>query len=757
MEELVSISGIIEEVIYTNPENGYTVCDVAAHDGQLVTAVGCMPYVTEGESVVMTGMWDTHPNYGEQFRVSYCETVPPSDEDEILKYLSSGIISGVREATAKKLVEHFGTDVFSVMLTNPEKLAEIKGISDDKAKKIGDSYSQLQAMRSIVMFLQRYGVNANIAVKVHNILGSGAVKEIEKNPYILADRVDGITFKTSDTIAFNMGLPKNSPMRLRAGIKYTLQSAAYSDGHTYLPRELLTEHAAYELGVDESEVENALSELVFDKEIYADTVDRMPVYYLYQFFEAEYYISRRLCSLADSEQKYTMTADEAMKAIDGYEKEHGLTLAAEQRGAVVTALSEGCMILTGGPGTGKTTVIRAILELLRSLRLSAALAAPTGRAAKRLSQVTGREAKTLHRLLGTQRAENGNFHSFAHNEQHPLSEDVIIVDEVSMIDVSLMSAFLRAVKRGARVIFSGDADQLPSVGPGNVLRDIIDSGVIPVIELNKIFRQAEESLIIVNAHRVNKGEMPDLRVRSSDFFFLKRGSADNCAYTVADLYMNRLPKSYGVDPITAIQVLSPTKKGAAGTVNLNRLIQMQVNPPSPEHAEHIYGKTVFREGDKIMQIKNNYEMEYKSASGETGTGIFNGDMGVICEINQEEKYMLIVFDEDKTVEYPFSFLDELDLAYAVTVHKSQGSEFPIVVMPVCSFTPQLTSRNLFYTAITRAKDMVVLVGSERVIVNMVANDRRGGRYTGLRERLETMNEILGLNRKGESEAEGDKI
>ena len=744
MEELVSISGTIEEVIYSNPENGYTVCDLTTHDGHLVTAVGYMPYVTEGESVVMTGDWTMHPSYGEQFKASYCETVMPSDEDAILTYLSSGVVAGVREATAKKLVAHFGTDIFDVMLNEPERLAQIKGISRDKANKIGKSYTELQSMRSIVMFLQKYNISANTAVRVHNILGANAVKSIEADPYILADRVDGITFKTSDTIAFNMGMPKNSPTRLRAGIKYVLQSAAYSDGHTYLPKNILIEHAAYNLGVDETEIENALSELVFDKEIYGDTIDDVPVYYLYSFYEAEYYISRRLCSLANTEQKFIMTADEAEKAIDGYEADSGITLASEQRNAVVTALSTGCMILTGGPGTGKTTVIRAILELLHSLKLSTALAAPTGRAAKRLSQVTGREAKTLHRLLGTQQAQNGNFRSFIHDEQHPLTEDVIIVDEVSMIDVSLMESFLRAVKHGARVIFSGDSDQLPSVGPGNVLHDIIESGAIPVIELNKIFRQAEESLIIVNAHRVNRGEMPDISVHSSDFFFLKRTNAENSAYTIIDLYMNRLPKSYKVDPIMAIQVLSPTKKGVAGTVNLNRLIQLHVNPPSPERKEHTYGKTIFREGDKVMQIKNNYDMEYTSADGETGAGIFNGDMGIIYEINDVEKYMLIAFDEDKTVEYPFTFLDELDLAYAVTVHKSQGSEFPIVIMPVCDFTPQLMSRNLFYTAITRAKDMVILVGSERTIANMVKNDRHGDRYTGLRERLNTMNEIFKL-------------
>lgn len=749
MEDLISISGVIEEIIYSNPENGYTVCDVSSHDGKLITATGYMPYITEGESVVMTGVWTTHPDYGEQFRAEYCETVLPSDEDAILTYLSSGIVSGIRAATAKKLVAHFGTDVFDVMLTEPERLAEIKGISADRAKKIGASYTELQSMRSIVMFLQKFNVSANTAVKIHNILGLNAVRDIQNNPYILADRVDGISFKTSDSIAFSMGLPKNDAPRLRAGIKYVLKNAAFSEGHTYLPKNILIEHTSYTLGVEEAEIENILSELAFDKEIYSDRINNTDVYYLYQYFEAEYYIARRLCSLANTEQKFTMSAEDAEKAINEYEESHSITLAPEQRNAVVTALSVGCMILTGGPGTGKTTVIRAILELMHSLKLSVALAAPTGKAAKRLSAVTGREAKTLHRLLGTQRAENGDFHSFVHNEQNPLPEDVIIVDEVSMIDTSLMASFLHALKHGARVIFSGDADQLPSVGAGNVLYDIIKSDTIPVIELNKIFRQAEESLIIVNAHRVNRGELPDIKTHSSDFFFLKRQNPEQSAFTTIDLYMNRLPQSYKVDPINAIQVLSPTKKGMTGTVNLNRLLQSHVNPPSPDKREHQYGKTIFREGDKVMQIKNNYDMEYSIDGAENGMGIFNGDTGIIKTINEDDKYMLIIFDENKTVEYPFTFLDELDLSYAITVHKSQGSEFPIIIMPVCSFAPQLCSRNLFYTAITRARDMVILVGSERVIASMVSNNRQDDRYTGLYERLYMMNTIFHSKQKGE--------
>lgn len=740
MNEIITVTGTVEEIIYTNTENGYMVCDIDSAEEGLFTATGYMPYVSEGESVALSGNWSTHPDYGEQFRVSYYETVMPSDEESILKYLASGIVEGVREATAKKLIARFGTDVLTIMLKEPERMAEIKGISKDKAKKIGQAFSKLQSMQSIVMFLQKYNISANVAVKVHNILGAGAVDMIKKNPYILADRVEGISFKTSDTIAFNMGLPKNSILRIKTGVKYILHNAAYTSGHTYLPKTVLIEHSAYSLKVEETEVESAIAELIANREIFPDNVENTDVYYLFPYYEAEYYVARRLASMANHVPKFTMSEEQTDEKIDAIEERGGVTLAAEQRNAVRTAVFSDCMVLTGGPGTGKTTTINTIIALLDEMKLSVSLAAPTGRAAKRLTQVTGCEAKTIHRLLGTQMSSEG-FHTFTHNEENPLKADVIILDEVSMIDISLMSSFLKAVKRGAKLILSGDADQLPSVGAGNVLRDIISSGVMPVIELNKIFRQAEESLIIVNAHRINRGEMPDLSQKTSDFFFLRRRTPEEAAFTVADLFENRLPKSYGVDPITSIQVLSPTKKGLAGTVNLNKLIQSHVNPYDELRPEHIYGSTTFRVGDKVMQIKNNYDMIYKRANGESGTGIFNGDMGIIESISERDKYITVVFDEDKSVDYPFSSLDELDLAYAITVHKSQGSEFPMVVMPICSFAPMLMNRNLFYTAVTRAKDMVVLVGSEKTVERMTKSDQFEERFTGLNEKMVTLRKI----------------
>ena len=740
MEQL-TVSGVIEEIIYSNPDNGYMVCEVDSHEEGMFTATGYMPYLSEGESVSLTGCWTTHPDYGEQFRVDYYETIMPTDEQTILKYLSSGAIKGIREATAKKLVDRFGTDILQILLTEPERIAEIKGISRDKAKTIGESYRELQSMQSIVMFLQQYNINANVAVKIHNIFGAGAVDAIKENPYVLADRVDGISFKTSDTIAFNMGLPKNSVTRIKAGVKYILQNAAYSNGHTYLPKTLLIEHAVYKLQVEEFEVENAVSDLLIHHELYSDNIENEDIYYLYSFYEAEHYVARRLASMSVHEQKFVMTEEDCEKAIDELEEANSISLAAEQRDAVHTALLSGCMVLTGGPGTGKTTTINAIIEIFDKMKLSVALAAPTGRAAKRMGQVTGCEAKTIHRLLGTQ-AEHNGVHTFIHTEENPLTADVIILDEVSMVDINLMSSFLKAVKRGARLILSGDSDQLPSVGPGNVLHDIINSETVPVIRLSRIFRQAEQSTIITNAHKINHGEMPDLAVRDSDFFFLHRNTPEQAAFTVVDLYKTRLPKSYGIDPVASIQVLSPTKKGIAGTINLNKLLQLHINPPSHDKAEHTYGNTVYRTGDKVIQTKNNYDMPYSRSYGEPGMGIYNGDMGIIDEINTDDKYMTVIFDEDKQVEYPFTNLDELDLAYAITVHKSQGSEFPYVLMPVCSFSPMLMSRNLLYTAVTRARDMVVLTGSEKTVYAMTQNNSFGQRFTGLNQKLSFFKEIV---------------
>ncbi len=732
MGNKVEISGNVAEIIYSNTENGYTVCEIDSIKEGMLTATGYLPYISEGDNLCMVGEWVVHPDYGEQFKVNSFEKVMPADEESIYRYLASGVVKGVREVTAKKLVDKFGAKTLEIMLNEPAKLAEISGISKKKALEIGESFLKLQSVQNIIMFLQKFGVSANFAMKVHKVLGINAVEMIKNNPYILADKIDGISFKTSDNIAFVTGIAKNSIERIRAGIKYILSAAAYNSGHTFLPKTLLVEDAAYHLQITEEEAESGIASLMTDHSLYTEEIEKIQACYLSGFLSAENYIAKRLVSLSLAEQKFGMTDSQSEECIDEIEKNEGVELAYEQRNAVITALKCGCCVITGGPGTGKTTTINTIIKLMEKLRLSIALAAPTGRAAKRMSEVTGHEAKTIHRLLGVI-ADNEN--AFTHDETNPLTADVIILDEVSMVDVPLMNAFLRAVKNGARVIFSGDSDQLPSVGPGNVLGDIISSGIIPVIRLERIFRQAEESLIVVNAHRINRGEMPELSAKNKDFFFLRRKDAEQTAKTITDLYKNRLPSSYHINPIASIQVLSPSKKGAAGTVMLNKAIQQAVNPPDILKVQYQYGQTVFRAGDKVMQIKNNYDIPWMRGNGEHGTGIFNGDMGIISDISTKDKMMTIIFDEDKEVEYQFSFLDELDLAYAVTVHKSQGSEFPIIVMPVCTFAPALMCKNLFYTAVTRAKTMVVLVGGEAAVERMVKETNMRHRYTGLAYKL----------------------
>ena len=729
----IIINATIEHIVYSNPDNGYVICEVDSKEEGQFYAVGYMPSVSEGEHAELTGSWVTHPEYGEQFRVELYTTVMPSDEVSIIKYLASGIIKGVREATAKKLYARFGNDVFEVISTSPQQLSQIKGISLERAETISKSFNEQRAVQNIIMFLQQYNISPNLAVKVHRIFGPQAVNKIKDNPYSLASSIDGISFRSADTIAFSLGLPKNSPQRIESALIYFLKEAAYTNGHVCMPIDLLIEHSVYELNVSEQEVSNALSELIAKRDIITDIVDKTKVCYIYSHYHDEKYIAQRLTSMSNTNSKFAMSETEAEKRIDSFEKESEISLAPEQRNAVVTALSGGCMILTGGPGTGKTTTINTIIKLMCEMKLKVALAAPTGRAAKRMSQITGKEAKTIHRLLGAQ--VSGNTHVFAHDEDAPLNDDVIILDEVSMVDTPLMASFLRAVKRGGKVIFCGDSDQLPSVGPGNVLHDIIKSGTVPVIKLTRIFRQAEESLIILNAHKINKGEMPELGDRTKDFFFMRRHTPADALETILQLYTSRLPKSYSVNPVSDIQILSPTKKGVTGTIELNRSLQSSINPPDSKKNEYKYGQIIFREGDKIMQTKNNYDMPYSCSNGEKGEGIYNGDMGIINTIHPIEKYMIITFDEDKTVEYPFTNLDELDLAYAITVHKSQGSEFEYIIIPACSYMPMLMSRNLFYTAITRAKKMVILVGSEKTIINMTNNNSYTKRFTGLEQRL----------------------
>lgn len=742
MEERIIISGKVIEIIYQNQDNGYTVCEIDSATDGIFAATGYMPYLCEGENITMTGNWTVHPDYGEQFKAKYYETILPTDENAILEYLSSGIIYGIRRKTAEKIVERFGLESLDIILTQPERLAEIKGISSDKAEKIGKSYLEIQSMQSIMMFLQQYGISTQMSVKVHQVLGGNAVNVIKENPYILAECVDGISFKTADGIAHLMGIPKNSPKRIKSGIIYLLNRICYSQGHSYYPKEALIDELMANLSVSRDEISNGITALELDHQIYTSDINGDTVCYPAFYFSAEIYVAQRIASMSVTSPIYTLKDKEISKLIGIIESENGISFAKEQKDAVREAVLSSCMIITGGPGTGKTTTINAIIRTLSEMNLSIALAAPTGRATKRLSQVTGLEAKTIHRLLGFKAGENPDTQRFAYDESTPLPYDVIIVDEVSMVDIQLMYYFLKAVKKGAKIILSGDADQLPSVAPGNVLKDIIGSGIIPVIRLNNIFRQAQESLIITNAHKINNGEMPVITDTKKDFFFLRRNTSENALYTIMELYKSRLPDSYDINPVNAIQVLSPSKKGVVGSINLNHQLQKLINPPNIAKAEYAYGQTIFRVGDKVMQIKNNYDISWKRPNGEVGEGIFNGDQGIIREISVTDKVMVIVFDDDKETEYLFSDLDSLDLAYAITVHKSQGCEFPFVIIPVCNFAPMLMCRNLLYTAVTRAKNMVILVGTEGACKKMIDNNNEQKRFTGLEARLVNVKKLL---------------
>lgn len=739
---VVNLTGTVVEIIFTNEENGYTVCEIQNKEDGLFTVTGYLPYISEGENIEMTGKWITHPEYGEQFSAVTYKTVLPTDENAILLYLSSGIIPGIREATAKKIVSAFGQDAFNILLNYPERLCEIKGITKKRALGFSEEFERLQSVSGIVMFLQQFGISAKVATLVHKILGANAVDKIKENPYILADKIDGISFKTSDNIAHILGLPKNSVERIKAFIKYTLTLAAYQSGHTYLPKNILIQNIISRLEVEVEEADNSLTALLLDKEIFMDSVNGEEVCYLMALLTAELYVARRLCSIADANQKYTMAVDDAQKMIDEITKEDGLILDECQRLAALSSVTDGCVVITGGPGTGKTTTLNTIIKLMKKMNLKIALAAPTGRAAKRISEVTGLEAKTIHRLLGVVRNDSELYLTFSKNEENPLSSDVIIVDEVSMLDINLMSSLLKAVKPGAKVILVGDADQLPSVGPGNVLRDIINSGTLNVIKLEHIFRQAQESLIVVNAHRINNGEMPVFQSDNPNFFFIKRTDATIVNATIADLYKNRLPASYGINPIHSVQVLSPSRKGTAGVNSLNEILQNEINPPDYMKAQTNYGKTIFRVGDKVMQTKNNYDIEWVKDNGEEGCGIFNGDIGIIKKISSIDKILEIVFDDDKKVIYNFSDLEELELAYAITVHKSQGNEFDYVIISVSNFNSMLMFKNLLYTAVTRAKKMVILVGSETSIIRMIKNTAKSQRYSGLCERMNTIKEMF---------------
>ncbi len=728
---MVEITGIIEEVVFRNEDNGFTVIEVRDEESRaVVTAVGSLPYANAGEKVHIVGEWVMHPDYGQQLKVHTMESIVPATLDGLEKYLASGLIKGVGPYTARKLIERFGMDVLKVIEFYPERLTEVEGIGPAKAEMIAASYAEHREIREVMMFLQSYGITTTYAIKIYKMYGNNAIGIIKENPYRLADEVAGIGFKTADRIAQNMGVAFDSPYRIEAGIKYVLSQAA-ADGHTYLPKDVVVEQASLLLGVDRGLVENAIISLAIKQAIFVENIEDQTALYFAPFYYAEIGVCRRLVELSMVDVRPAAFDMEDM--LRRFQKEEGILLALKQREAVMEALSNGVTVITGGPGTGKTTIINCIIKLMEQQGMTVVLAAPTGRAAKRMTEATGREAKTIHRLLEYSYGNEGPY--FQRDEDNPILADAVIIDEMSMVDILLMNHLLKAIVPGTRLILVGDVDQLPSVGPGNVLKDIIASGVIKVVRLTEIFRQAQESMIVLNAHRINQGLMPQLNVKDGDFFFLRRETPHQILNTVLELICRRLPAFAYYNPLKDIQVLVPMRKGDIGVNNLNVELQRVLNPPSPDKQEKLFRNTLFREGDKVMQIKNNYRTSWKrKVHGmvvEEGEGVFNGDIGYIAAIDHEEQTMTVIFDDDKEVVYDFSQLDELELAYAISIHKSQGSEFPVVIIPLAWGPPMLMTRNLLYTAVTRAREMVVIVGRERAIEAMVRNDYVEKRYSGL--------------------------
>ena len=730
--ELQKLEGSVERVIYSNEENGYTICDIAvSEDGEIITAVGIMPMIGAGDQMRLWGEWVHNPKYGRQFSVTQYERMMPADTASMLRYLASRAIKGIGPKTAQRIIDEFGDESFEVIENHPEWLASIKGISMKMALSASESFKEQAGIRSAMMFFREwFGVTTT--VKIYKKWGHSAVDIAKKNPYRLCNEIDGIGFERADLMAQKLGVLGDDIERVMSGLRYVLLQNGMQNGHVCLPREKLRDSAAMLLGVEAERADEAIALLLKNGSLRYVLRDTRQMIYDAAEYQNEKYIAEKLIKLDK------MCAAIDMRDIDAFiereEAKSGIEYAFLQKKAISDALRYGVTVLTGGPGTGKTTVVRALIHIFESMGYDIALAAPTGRAAKRLSEATSVEAKTIHRLL-EYTYEAGERYVFKRNETDLLEEQVIIVDEASMIDNSLMCALLKAIKPGARIIIIGDSDQLPSVGAGNVLRDIINSKRFSTVRLCEIFRQARQSLIITNAHSINNGKMPVLDIKDNDFFFLRRSADKEIAYTIADLCLNRLPKTYGEMAKNGAQVIAPSRKGEAGTENLNVLLQQTLNPRSKYKREHKFRDRVFREGDRVMQTRNNYDIEWnRLGDDKDGNGIFNGDIGVIEEINAPESVMTVRFD-DKRVVYDFSLLEDLEHAYAVTVHKSQGSEYPIVIIPMCSAASMLLSRNLLYTAVTRAEKMVILVGRAEIVEEMVENNRQTMRYTGLEEWL----------------------
>lgn len=732
-----TITGFVEHIVYRNEENGYTVLNLASNEEDEITCVGVFQMISEGESLELTGEYTVHPSYGPQFKVQQYSIKAPEDIASIERYLGSGAIKGVGAALAARIVRKFKEDTFRIIEEEPERLAEIKGISERKAQEIAQQTEEKRELRQAMIFLQNYGISLSLAVKIYQTYQLDMYRIIQENPYRMAEDVTGVGFKIADEIAHRVGIHLDSDFRIRSGIMYVLQQASL-EGHTYLPEELLTRRACELLGVDASGVEKHYMDMAIDRKLILKQSEAEVQIYASTFYYMELNVAVMLREL---NVKYDFSETAVEQRIRKIEQLSELELDEMQRTAVKEAVRSGLLVITGGPGTGKTTTINTIIQYFESEGMDIALAAPTGRATKRMSETTGYEAKTIHRLLELSGGMDEHA-GFERNEQNPLETDVIIIDEMSMVDITLMHNLLKAVVAGTRLILVGDVNQLPSVGPGCVLKDIIDSHACNVVRLNRIFRQASESDIIVNAHKINRGEPVSLDNKSRDFFFLKRYDANVIISICIQLIRQKLPKYVNASPFD-IQVLTPMRKGLLGVERLNTILQQYLNPPDGKKAEREHGQTIFRVGDKVMQIKNNYQAEWEIRSRynipiEKGLGVFNGDMGIVREINSFSETLTVEYEERRMVEYPFKELDQLDLAYAITIHKSQGSEYPAVIIPLLTGPRMLMNRNLLYTAVTRARKCVTLVGDEKAFYNMEANVNEQKRYSGLRDRLEEL-------------------
>lgn len=737
---MLSLEGVVEEIIFRNEINYYTVAVIDTSDGP-ATIVGNAAYINIGETVTVEGDWVYHPTYGEQLEFTNISIIAPSTANAIEKYLSSGLIPYIGPKTAAKIVDKFGLDTLDIIQYNPERLKEIDGIGDKKLKKIVEAYGEQGEIRDTMVFLQQYGITANYAMRIFKAYGKETANIISENPYRLAEDIVGIGFKTADKIAQNMGISRQSPYRIEGGIRYQINKYA-GNGHSYVPREELIETSGRLLEVDPDLVEGSIRDLAIKGIVHIVQINEDQAVYYTPYHVAENNVARKIVEMSRvALDIFQIDIEKAIKEIEGAE---GINFADKQRLAIEESINNGVMVMTGGPGTGKTTIINAIIKIFEDQGLTVHLAAPTGRAAKRMTEATGKEAKTIHRLLEYSHMEEDM--AFGLNEEEPLLTDLLIIDEASMLDIILTNNLLKALTPGTRLILVGDIDQLPSVGAGNVLKDIIQSAIVKVVELDEIFRQGEESMIVVNAHKINNGSYPILNAKDRDFFFISQDKSKEILATIIELCKERLPKYYGIDPLEDIQVLSPMKKGDVGINSLNKHLQEALNPKAYGKKEKQIGSELFRVGDKVMQTKNNYDTEWELIKDgqviDKGEGVYNGDLGYIRDIDHELSTMTILFDGEKELVYSFNQLDDVKLSYASTVHKSQGSEFPIIIMPIAWGPPMLLTRNLLYTAITRARDLVVLVGEERYLYQMIRNNRITQRYSGLDRKIRNIMTIF---------------